>query len=139
MTLYSNSQSAIALAWNEQFHACTKHIDIRFHFIRYIIEASKITIDYCPTEDMVADTLTNALPSTKAKHFTAALGLCKVWGGVLEYRDAVGTATRDQHGRHVRPWMTWQGLIVDSPLFILLLCSLYPIVLYVHDSKAQST
>ena len=78
MTLLSDSQCAIALARNEQFHARTKHIDIRFHFIRYVIEAGKITIDYCPTGDMVADTLTKALPSTKAKHFASALGLRKV-------------------------------------------------------------
>ena len=78
MTLYSDSQSAIALARNEQFHARTKHIDIRFHFIRYIIEAGKIVIDYCPTEDMVADTFTKALPSAKAKHFATSLGLRKV-------------------------------------------------------------
>jgi hypothetical protein len=30
---------------------------------------------YCPTDDMVADTLTKALPSTKAKHFATDLGL----------------------------------------------------------------
>lgn len=78
MPLHSDSQSAIALARNEQFHARTKHIDIRFHFIRYVIEAGKIVIDYCPTEDMVADTLTKALPSAKAKHFASALGLRKV-------------------------------------------------------------
>ena len=78
MLLHSDSQSAIALARNKQFHAQTKHIDIRFHFIRYVIEAGKITIDYCPTEDMVADTLTKALLSAKAKHFAAALGLRKV-------------------------------------------------------------
>ena len=78
MPLHSDSQSAIALARNEQFHARTKHINIRFHFIRYVIEAGKILIDYCPTEDMVADTLTKALPSAKAKHFASALGLCKV-------------------------------------------------------------
>ena len=78
MTLYSDSQFAITLACNEQFHACMKHIDIHFHYICYIIEARKIVINYCPTEDMVADTLTKALPSIKAKHFAAALGLCKV-------------------------------------------------------------
>ena len=78
MPLHPDSQSAIALARNEQFHTRTKHIDIHFHFIRYVIEAGKILIDYCPTEDMVADTLTKALPSAKAKHFASALGLCKV-------------------------------------------------------------
>ena len=33
---------------------------------------------YCPTDDMTADTLTKALPSVKAKHFAAALGLTTV-------------------------------------------------------------
>jgi hypothetical protein len=30
---------------------------------------------YCPTDDMVADALTKALPSPKVKHFAAAFGL----------------------------------------------------------------
>jgi hypothetical protein len=34
-TLYSDNQSAIALAKDNQYHARTKHIDIRFHFIRW--------------------------------------------------------------------------------------------------------
>ena len=78
MTLHSDSQSAIALTCNKQFHARTKHINIRFHFIHYIIEASKITINFCPTDDMVVDTFMKALPSAKAKHFVSALGLRKV-------------------------------------------------------------
>jgi hypothetical protein len=32
-TLFSDNQSAIALTHNHQFHACTKHIDVRYHFI----------------------------------------------------------------------------------------------------------
>jgi Reverse transcriptase (RNA-dependent DNA polymerase) len=79
MTLYSDSQTAIKLANNpDQFNARTKHIDIRFHFIRCVIEEGKVALVYCPTNDMIADTLTKGLPSTKAKHFAAALGLRKV-------------------------------------------------------------
>jgi hypothetical protein len=74
-TLFGDNQSAIALAKDHQYHARTKHIDIRFHFIRWVIEQGSIRLVYCPTEDMVADTLTKPLPSAKVKHFASALGL----------------------------------------------------------------
>ena len=74
-TLYCDNQSAVAIATNGNFHARTKHIDIRYHFIRYMIENGSLTLIYCPTDDMTADTLTKALPSPKAKHFAASLGL----------------------------------------------------------------
>jgi transposase InsO family protein len=77
-TLFSDSKSAIALANDGHYHARTKHIDIRYHFIRYIIEAGTIKLVYCSTDDMTADTLTKALPSVKAKHFASALGLSTV-------------------------------------------------------------
>ena len=77
-TLFSDSKSAIALAQDSHYHARTKHIDIRYHFIRYIIEASTIKLVYCSTDNMTADTLMKALPSIKAKHFASALGLSTV-------------------------------------------------------------
>ena len=74
--LHSDNKSAIALATGSgQYHARTKHIDIRYHFIRYIIDAGSIKLVYCPTDDQTADTLTKALPSLKVKHFAHAMGL----------------------------------------------------------------
>ena len=75
MTLYSDDQSVIALMKDHQYHARTKHIDIRYHFIRWIVEQGSIRLVYCPTDDMVADTLTKALPSAKVKYFATELGL----------------------------------------------------------------
>jgi hypothetical protein len=74
-TLFSDNQSAIALTKEHQYHARTKHIDVRFHFIRWIIEDGKLRLIYCPTDEMVADILTKALVSTKVKHFARELGL----------------------------------------------------------------
>ena len=73
--LNSDNQAAIAISKDHQFHGRTKHIDVRYHFIRYIIEDGKIILVYCPTEEMIADSLTKALPSAKAKHFAAGFGL----------------------------------------------------------------
>ena len=74
-TVFSDNQSAIALAKEHQYHARTKHIDVHFHFIRWIIDDGKLRLIYCPTDEMVADVLTKALVSTKVKHFAQELGL----------------------------------------------------------------
>jgi hypothetical protein len=77
-TLYCDNQSAIALANSGAFHARTKHIDICYHFIRFSIDKGSILLEYCPTDDMIADTLTKPLPSLKVKHFATTLGLRSV-------------------------------------------------------------
>jgi Reverse transcriptase (RNA-dependent DNA polymerase) len=74
-TLFSDNQAAIALTRDHQYHSRTKHIDVRYHFIRWVIEKGSLRLIYCPTDDMVADTLTKALPSAKVKHFAVGLGL----------------------------------------------------------------
>ena len=61
MTLFSDNQAAITLTKDHQYHARTKHIDVRYHFICWVIERGSLRLVYCPTDDMVADTLTKAL------------------------------------------------------------------------------
>jgi hypothetical protein len=73
--LYSDNQTAIALTKDGSHHARTKHIDIWYYYICFCIEDGSIKLIYCPTENMVADTLTKALPSIKAKHFAHELGM----------------------------------------------------------------
>ncbi len=75
--IYSDNQSAISLAHAElgQFHARTKHIDIRYHFIREKIQEGTFEVIYCPTSEMTADILTKALASFKFKPLVEALGL----------------------------------------------------------------
>ena len=41
-TLFSDNQSAIALTKVHQYHAWLKHIDVRFHFICWIVKDGKI-------------------------------------------------------------------------------------------------
>ena len=77
-TLFSDNQSAITLMKDHQYYPRTKHIDIQFHFICWIIKGGSLCLIYCPTEDMLADTLTKALPSLKVKHFAAELRLALV-------------------------------------------------------------
>jgi hypothetical protein len=79
LLLYSDNQSAITFAHSMgQFHARTKHIDIRYHFIKFLIEDQSIDLVYCPTEEMTADIFTKPLPATKTTKFSRALGLLTV-------------------------------------------------------------
>jgi hypothetical protein len=75
-TLFSDNQAAISLTWDHQYHALTKHINVHYHFIQWVIEQGSLCLIYCPTNDMVTNTLTKALPSAKVKHFAAGLRLC---------------------------------------------------------------
>ena len=51
---------------NHQYHTCMKHINIHFHFICWIVDNSKIQLIFCPTNHMVANTLTKVLSFSKS-------------------------------------------------------------------------
>src|SRR5882724_13689551 len=46
--LFCDNQSSIAIMKDDQYHACTKHIDVRHHFIRDHISSGDISILYVP-------------------------------------------------------------------------------------------
>jgi hypothetical protein len=75
LTLFSDNQAAIMLMHDHQYHARTKHIDVWYHWIRWVVEEGALHLVYCPTDDMVANVLTKALPSPKVKHFATCLSL----------------------------------------------------------------
>lgn len=50
---------------NLVFHARNKHIKIRHHFIRQLIEDKEIKLELIPTNDQLADILTNVIPTEK--------------------------------------------------------------------------
>ncbi|WVZ02641.1 hypothetical protein V8G54_023447 [Vigna mungo] len=56
--LYSDSQSAIHLAKNSAFHSRTKHIDVRYHFIRSLLEDGVLTLRKILGSKNPADMLT---------------------------------------------------------------------------------
>ena len=61
--IMSDNQGAIKLTKNSIFHKRTKHIDVRFHFIRDHQEKGEIKISYIPTDKQPADMLTKCLCS----------------------------------------------------------------------------
>jgi transposase InsO family protein len=71
--LFSDNQSAIALAENPEHHARTKHIDVKYHLMREHIQRGTMTQRHVKGSDNPADVLTKALP--RDKHTTCATSL----------------------------------------------------------------
>lgn len=70
-----DNMSAMSLVKNPVYHARSKHIDIKFHFIRNVYANNEINLNYCSTNDNVADVMTKNLQKIKHCKFTEHLGL----------------------------------------------------------------
>ena len=81
ITLYMDSKSAMSLAKNPTHHKRSKHIDIKYHWLReHTDEEGTIHLEHCGTEDMVADVLTKALAfEFHVKHAVNISGFGDQW------------------------------------------------------------
>ena len=73
--MLEDNMGCIALATNPMTTGKTKDIDIRYHFICEVVKSKAVTLEYCPTTDMLADVLTKiSLPtSLHLKHVSRML------------------------------------------------------------------
>ncbi|GJT34377.1 retrotransposon protein, putative, ty1-copia subclass [Tanacetum coccineum] len=63
-----DNQGAIHLSRNHVFHERTKHINVRYHFIREVLEAKTVKVLKVGTEHNAADALTKVVPGLKLQH-----------------------------------------------------------------------
>ena len=76
MTLFCNNLSAINISKNPIQHSRTKHIDIRNHFIRELVEDKVISLEHVTTENQIADIFTKALDANQFEELRGKLGIC---------------------------------------------------------------
>jgi hypothetical protein len=72
-----DNHGTIAFAENSGFHARSKHIDVRHHFIRERITSHEVSVSYCPTSENTADLFTKALNKSKHEYFVSRLGMTR--------------------------------------------------------------
>ncbi|GJS53994.1 retrotransposon protein, putative, ty1-copia subclass [Tanacetum coccineum] len=70
-----DNQSSIYLSRNAMFYERTKHINVRYHFIREIVESKEIEVAKIGTKDNAADAFTNVVLGPKFKYCMEILGV----------------------------------------------------------------
>ncbi|GJT12432.1 hypothetical protein Tco_0859474 [Tanacetum coccineum] len=73
--MYCNNKSAIALCCNNVQHSRSKHIDIRFHFIKEQVENGVVEIYFVNTEYQLADIFTKDLGKERIEFLINKLGM----------------------------------------------------------------
>jgi hypothetical protein len=72
------STSAISVPKNPVPHFKTKHIEVRYHFLRDNVEKGKITLIHVPTHDQLADIFTKPLDQATFTRLRGELGVCLI-------------------------------------------------------------
>jgi len=75
--LYCDSQSVIHLSKNSIFHSRSKHIDVRYHWIRDALDEKLLQIEKIHTDDNDSDMMTKTLPMQKLEICRRKSGLAK--------------------------------------------------------------
>ncbi|QRV78044.1 Retrovirus-related Pol polyprotein from transposon TNT 1-94 [Ceratobasidium sp. AG-Ba] len=71
LSIYTDNTAAIALAHDPQFHARSKHIDTRHHFLREHVTRKTIELSHIPGNENLADLFTKALPRPRFNYLAS--------------------------------------------------------------------
>ena len=75
MMIHEDNQSTICLEKNQQVHGRTKHIVIKYHFIHDLVEVGRIKVEYCASENMIANILIKGLHINRFDMFQQLSGI----------------------------------------------------------------
>jgi hypothetical protein len=79
-----DNMSAIALTKNPVFHDRSKHIDVRYHFIRECVEKNRVSVEHISTEAQLVDILTKALGRVRFQELCAMIGVKNINGNSVK-------------------------------------------------------
>ena len=73
--LYCDNTSAINISKNLVMHAKTKHIAIKYHYVRELVEDKQVKIEYIHTKEQIADIFTTPLLKDAYEYLRGKLGV----------------------------------------------------------------
>ena len=75
--IHCNNQSCIKLSENSMVRDRSKHIEMKYHFIRDLVQRGALKLQYIRTEEQIADILTKPLTASKFVYFRDKLGMAE--------------------------------------------------------------
>jgi hypothetical protein len=73
--LFYESQSAIYLMKDQMFHERTKHIDVKYHYVREVIAEGRLKVPKISTHDNSVDMMTKSVPGVKFELCLSLVGI----------------------------------------------------------------
>jgi len=74
--MYCDNSSTIKLSKNPVLHGRSKHIHVRYHFLRELVNDGVMQIKFCPTHEQLADGMTKALKLATFVYLREKMGVC---------------------------------------------------------------
>ena len=76
ITILEDNQACISVGTKDIVSPKLKHIDIKYHYVRSMVQENKVKIVYCPTYHQAADIPTKGTDKiTLIKHRSTLMGL----------------------------------------------------------------
>ena len=75
ISILCDNTSAISISKNPVMHSKTKHIPIKYHFLREQLLEQKVKLEYVPSKEQVADILTKPLPRETFEYLRQKMGV----------------------------------------------------------------
>ena len=72
-SLFGDNKGSLVLAKNPADHQKSKHIEVRYFFIRQKVAEQRVEVIYCKTTDMLADVLTKSLDMKQHERLSLAI------------------------------------------------------------------
>ena len=73
--IYYDNQSCVKLTENLVFHDKSNHIEIKYHYIRDMVQRRVVKLHYVATDEQIVDVLTKPLARVKFEYFRENLGV----------------------------------------------------------------
>jgi len=75
-TIFCDNSSAINLSKNPVLHGKSKHIDVKYYFLRDLCNEGKFELKYCPSEEQLADIFTKSFKLYSFLNLRNLMGVC---------------------------------------------------------------